>query len=104
MREQYQRERPSLESLVRSGQYEEPVKQGEYFALLELAARLKNARVARGLSLAQVASRSGIDKAAISRLENGQNPNPTLATLETLARAIGARLRFRLESLTPAAR
>ena len=30
--------------------------------------------------------------------ENGQNINPTVRTLETIARCIGARLRFRLES------
>lgn len=35
-----------------------------------------------------------MDKAALSRIENGLNPNPTVATLEALSRAIGARLKF----------
>ena len=96
----YQKERPSLESLVASGDFEQPVNQGDYFSVLELAAAIKSARQAKRLSLAQVASRSGIDKAAISRIETGQNLNPTVATLETIARAIGSRLRFSLEGLT----
>ncbi len=54
----------------------------------------------RKLSLADVAKRSGIDKAALSRIESGQNTNPTVATLETIARSIGARLRFKLETTT----
>jgi transcriptional regulator with XRE-family HTH domain len=65
--------------------------------MLELASALQSARKSRGLSLAAVARRCGIDKAALSRIENGRNINPTIGTLETIARAIGARLDFRLE-------
>lgn len=49
------------------------------------------------LSLADVVDRSGIDKAALSRIENGLNPNPTFATLETIARAMGAGVRYVIE-------
>ncbi|WP_169979116.1 helix-turn-helix domain-containing protein [Tautonia rosea] len=48
---------------------------------------MKSARQARGLSLADVAQRSGIDRAALSRLENEHNVNPKL---ETLGRYAGA--------------
>jgi DNA-binding XRE family transcriptional regulator len=58
---------------------------------------LRRAREAKGLSLADVAERSGIDKAALSRLENGQQSNPTLHTLARYARAIGKRLCWSLE-------
>jgi transcriptional regulator with XRE-family HTH domain len=44
------------------------------------------------LSLADVAARSGIDKASLSRLENGLYPNPTMNTLARYARVIGKRL------------
>ena len=77
------------------------MKQTDFFSILELAAQLKRDRQTKRLSLAQVAKRSGIDKAALSRIENGQNANPTVGTLATIARAIGARLRFTVETETP---
>lgn len=98
LREKFQKERPSLAALVASGRYTRPVPQPELLMMLELAAELKKTRKEKRLSLADVAKRSGIDKAALSRIENGQNVNPTIVTLETIARSIGARLRFRLES------
>ena len=60
---------------------------------LESALRsLKEARLRKGLSLGEVAARSGIDKANLSRLENDPHPNPTWSTLSRLAAAIGVRL------------
>jgi DNA-binding Xre family transcriptional regulator len=97
IREKFQRDRPSLEQLVASGEYTEPVPQPEYLMMLELAAELKRTRQAKRLSLADVARRSGIDKAALSRIENGQNSNPTIGTLQTIARSMGVQLRFQLE-------
>lgn len=97
LRDRFQSERPSLATLVATGEYTEPIPQAEYVMMLELAAELKKARKDKRLSLADVAKKSGIDKAALSRIENGQNVNPTVGTLETIARSIGARLRFRLE-------
>jgi predicted transcriptional regulator len=41
---------------------------------------LRQRREEAGLSLTDVAERSGIDKASLSRLENGWYPNPTLNT------------------------
>jgi DNA-binding XRE family transcriptional regulator len=95
-RERFQKDRPSLDELKSSGDYE-IVKQGEYLSLLEFVAGLKQFRQGKGLSLADVADRSGIDKAALSRIENGLNPNPTFATLETIARAMGAGVRYVIE-------
>ena len=48
-----------------------------------------------------VAERSGIDKAALSRLENGVHDNPTVETLMRYATAIGKRLTWKLEDLAP---
>jgi DNA-binding Xre family transcriptional regulator len=97
LRAKFQKERPSLDALVATGQYTKPIPQPEFLMMLELAAELKRTRKDKRLSLGDVAKRSGIDKAALSRIENGQNMNPTIGTLETIARSIGARLRFRLE-------
>jgi ribosome-binding protein aMBF1 (putative translation factor) len=60
-------------------------------------AALRGEREARGLSLSDLAERTGIDKAALSRLENGQQVNPTLQTLSRYARALGLRLRLSVE-------
>jgi hypothetical protein len=65
--------------------------------LAELGGSLRRLRETAGLSLADVTARSGIDAPALSRLENGQNPNPTLATLARYARALGKRIHWSLE-------
>jgi hypothetical protein len=42
--------------------------------------------------LAEVSARGGIDQPALSRLDNGHGPNPTLDTLRRYAAALGKRL------------
>ena len=63
-----------------------------------LIGQLREAREAAGVSLAEMESRTGICKSALSRLENSQAPNPTLAYLQRYAAAIGCRL---VLSVTP---
>ena len=60
---------------------------------------LRQARESAGLSLDEVASRSGIDKAQLSRLETGKVPDPRPSTLSRYARAIGKRLAWSLEDV-----
>jgi ribosome-binding protein aMBF1 (putative translation factor) len=52
---------------------------------------LRRERELQGLSLGDVADRAKIDKGALSKLENGQQLNPTRNTLARYARAIGKR-------------
>jgi DNA-binding XRE family transcriptional regulator len=94
IREKFQRERPSLKKLRESGDVSEVVTQGEYVNLLAMLAALKKHREAKGLSLTDVAERCGMDRAAVSRLENGVYLNPTLDTLYRYAGAIGAEIAF----------
>jgi ribosome-binding protein aMBF1 (putative translation factor) len=54
--------------------------------------QLKAAREAQGLSLADVTERTQMDPSAISKLETGQRPNPTVETLVRYAEAVGKRL------------
>jgi DNA-binding Xre family transcriptional regulator len=89
VRQKFQREKPSFDDLLAAGDLVDLTTQGEYFDLLKAMAQLKKMRLAAGLSLAVVSKRTGIDRAAISRLENGQIENPTLATLRTLAYGLG---------------
>jgi DNA-binding XRE family transcriptional regulator len=94
IRERFQRDRPGLEDLLASGDAAEVVSQGEYLDLLAMLAALKKHRERQDLSLADVAARSGMDRAAISRLENGVYVNPTVDTLYRYAQAVGADIGF----------
>lgn len=58
---------------------------------------LKGDRQAQGLSLADVEKRSGIGRAALSRLENDADANPTVATLLRYAEALGKKLVVRFK-------
>jgi ribosome-binding protein aMBF1 (putative translation factor) len=58
-----------------------------------LARQLAAQRRALHLTQKQLADRTGIDQAEISRIERGQ-ANPTTATLGTLTRALGVDVRL----------
>jgi DNA-binding XRE family transcriptional regulator len=60
--------------------------------LQELLVQLKAAREAKGLSLADLTELTGMDRSALSKLETGQRPNPTIETLVRYAEAVGKRL------------
>jgi len=89
IRERFQREKPSLKKLVESGDAPAPIPLGTYLEVQVLLHQLKKEREAAGLSLADVAERTGMDRAAISRLENGHQLNPTIDTLARYAAALG---------------
>jgi DNA-binding XRE family transcriptional regulator len=57
-----------------------------------LVGELRAAREARGLSLADMRRLTGMDRSALSKLETGQRPNPTIETLVRYAHAVGKRL------------
>jgi DNA-binding XRE family transcriptional regulator len=57
-----------------------------------LLVQLKIAREEQGLSLADLTERTGMDRSALSKLETGQRPNPTIETLVRYAGAVGKRL------------
>lgn len=66
-------------------------------ALQETAGALRAERERQGLTLADIEARTGIDRPALSRLESAKNPNPTIATLDKVAGALGRTLRVSLE-------
>lgn len=59
---------------------------------MKLAAALRTERQKAGLSLADLSTKTGLDRAAISRLENGVQDNPTIGTLGRYANALGLRI------------
>jgi transcriptional regulator with XRE-family HTH domain len=57
---------------------------------------MRRVRKTAGLSLADVAERTGMDRGFVSRLETGQG-NPTVETLARYAAALGKRVVFGIE-------
>lgn len=55
-----------------------------------MGSRLKEFRLAKKVSQAELEATSGISRATISAIENDPNYNPTTKTLEKLATALGA--------------
>ena len=91
-------DRPSVRQLIDRGELDpDSATSGNVRASLRGAvAALKRAREADGLSLTEVADRCGIDRAALSRLENEHNINPKLETLGRYAGALGLELSIRV--------
>ncbi len=86
--------KPSPRALFQSGQIgREATERAERVRALgpperpfrELIAALRSERERQGLSLADIAKRTGMDRAAIHKLEIGLNSNPTHATLTRYA-------------------
>lgn len=102
LRAKLQEERPSPEDLVRTGQCDPDaiMTMGMYFDVQGALQALKRDRERCGLSITDVAERSGLDRAVVSRLENGKQDNPTVATLMRYAGAIGKRFLWTYENHT----
>ncbi len=92
LRTRLQQEKPSLQDLVRRGDVGPIFTMGEYWELRKTFGALKAVREQQGLSISDLAERTGMDRGMISRLENGQLDNPTLATMNRYALALGKRV------------
>ena len=71
--------------------------------LQELLRQLRAAREDKGLSLSDMEALTGMDRSALSKLETGQRPNPTIDTLTRYAEAVGRRLVVSLDRPNTAA-
>jgi DNA-binding XRE family transcriptional regulator len=96
IRQRYQTEKPSLQTLLDSGDIQQVFTMGEYWELRKTFAALKALREQQGLSVADLASRAGLDQASISHLEDGQVDNLTIATVTGYANALGKRVLVKL--------
>jgi DNA-binding XRE family transcriptional regulator len=92
IREKFQKEKPSLRELIDSGDLTEVSTMGDYWEIQRTFAALKSLREEQGLSITDMCERTGMDRAAVSRLENGQIANPTINTMNRYARALGKRV------------
>jgi ribosome-binding protein aMBF1 (putative translation factor) len=101
LREGLQNEKPTLDDLIRTGACDPDavMTMGMYFDVQGALQALKRERKHRGLSIGDIAKRSGLDRAVVSRLENGKQDNPTVATLMRYAAAVGKRFLWSYEDL-----
>jgi ribosome-binding protein aMBF1 (putative translation factor) len=63
--------------------------------LVAVGAMMREAREAEGLTMAEMATRSGIEKAALARMEDGRQ-DITLDTLDRCSAALGRALSIRM--------
>lgn len=96
IRETFQ-DRPSIEELIVQGELSgQPLPLGSYLNLRLLVRSLRQLREEAQLSLAELAQRSGMDKAMLSRLENGHVANPGIETIVRYVSALDKDIEWRL--------
>ncbi len=78
---------PNIDSVLYIGQSSGMTEASDAI-LLQLPARLKEARRKQGLSLDAVAKLSGVSRSMVSQIERGES-SPTIATLWNLTAALG---------------
>jgi len=100
IRARARKERPGPDELIDRGELDELFSQAQYIELRALMVRLREVRERMGLSLTDLSERTGLTRAAISRLETGWNLNPTLETLFRYTEALGVGLKFTVEEIT----
>ena len=91
IREEVESEKPEIIAKAQRARNESRRQQ-----LTAIMQELKAAREAKGLSLADIHDRTGIDRSAISKLENVTNENPTIDTLLRYAEVVGKRLQIQV--------
>lgn len=102
-RERYQREKPSPLQLLAEGGHEDFVPLGALLELHQAMAWLREERERQGFTLSRLAELTGIDQAALSKLETGKNANPTYDTVSRVAAALGKVVRWSFQDVPPVA-
>lgn len=97
IRKSFREERPSESDLKASGEYCGPIPMECYLEMRSIGRTLKSAREQAHMSLADASRVTGMDRGAISRLENSVSDNVTIKVLNRLASAYGKRVAFRME-------
>ena len=85
LRADIEREKPAINAEIR-------VQLAEQRELAAVFDELKQVRQALGLSLTEIQERTGIDRSALSKLENEHCANFTLDTVRKYAQAVGKRV------------
>ena len=99
------KDKPTLEELIARGELSgKPVTLDAYVNLRLLVGSLRKLREEVQLSLSDVARRSGMDKAMLSRLENGRVANPGIETISRYLDALDKVLEWRVADAAPKTR
>jgi predicted XRE-type DNA-binding protein len=85
VRRQVEQDKPAIAARVKA-------RLNEISDLSRIFVELKHCREQQNLSLADIQQRTGIDRSALSKLENGQRENFTLDTVLRYAEAVGQRV------------
>lgn len=94
------KDKPTIDELVAQGELSgHPVALGTYLNLRLIVSNLRRVREETKLSLADISERSGMDKAMLSRLENGHVANPGIETISRYLDAMGKSLEWRIVEL-----
>jgi len=89
LRKRFQEEKPTLDELLASGDYDGPVEAADAWPVDHVLSHFKRLREQAGLTQRELAKSIGMDTTALSRLESGRQPNVTVQTLERVARGLG---------------
>ncbi len=68
-----------------------------YGNVLEIGLQVRELREKAGLTQTELAHRLKVSQQVISRIESGEADNPTVSTLERIAKATGHHLRLEFE-------
>lgn len=101
VRERYQRDKPTPEELLTESGQTEFTTLGEVLLLHQAITLLKQERERQNVTLAELAERTGMDQAMLSRLETGRHDNPTINTLARIAVALGKEIHCALRDAPP---
>ena len=67
--------------------------------LVKATCLLAAAREERGITLAKLAELTGMTRQALSRIERGENKNPTFSTLQRIAAALGKEVIIKMQDV-----
>jgi hypothetical protein len=91
------KDKPSLVKLIRRGELTgQTMPLGTYVNLKLLIRDLRKLRRGAKLSLADLSRKSGMDKAMLSRLENGFVSNPGIGTISRYMNALNMNIEWRI--------
>lgn len=90
-------DRPSIDDLIARGELSgRPIRLGAYLNLRLLVRSLRQMREKARISLAELSKRSSMDKAMLSRLENGRVANPGIETISRYVNALDQDIEWRV--------
>ena len=96
-----QSDKPNPKQFLQDGGPANFVRLSDFITIQQMMNVLKNERESQKMTLANLSDLTGIDQAALSRLENGRNTNPTFETVFRIAFALKKVVLFSIQDASP---